>query len=134
MTGGIYDILGEQGSTLQIQFEYLDESDVAVNITSSSNILKFKVQKTSTKTDIYAFEINSDSSGEEGSIDFPDTNNSYGSLIKTNLSVGSFTLTVKAETMSSFSPGTYFYSLHLQNGSTITPLGKGRFSVESKVK
>lgn len=134
MIGGTYDILAEQGSTLEIQFEYLNESDVAVNITSGSNVLKFKIQKTSTKTDLFLLEINSDESGQEGSVPYPDTNSYYGSLTKTGSSVGSFKLTINAESMAEFSLGTYFYYIRMENGSVVTPLCKGRFSVESRVK
>jgi hypothetical protein len=134
MIGGTYDIIAEQGSTLEIQFEYLNESDVAIDITSVSNILKFKIQKTSTKTDLFLLEINSDGSGQEGSVSYPNTNAYYGSLTKTGSSVGSFKLTINAESMAEFSLGTYFYYIRMQNGSVVTPLCKGRFSVESRVK
>lgn len=133
MTGGSYDIISEEGSTLSLQFEYQDENGNPVNISSSSNIIEFIVKKTSTKTDTFIFKVRSDGNDVEGSFDFPDTENIFGRITKTGGTVGSFLLTLKAETMELFKMGTYFYSLRLLNDATVTPFCKGRLIVESKV-
>jgi len=134
MIGGTYDILAEEGSTLEIQFEYLDENEAAVNITSASNIIEFLLKKTSIKTDLFLFMIDSDGNQTEGTLEYPDTNTFFGSITKTGSNSGSFKLTINADTMGLLTPGTYFHYLRLKNGETITPLCKGRFTVESKVK
>lgn len=134
MTGGTYDILAEEGSTLTLNFEYQDENGNAVNITSSQNVIEFIVKKTSIKTDSFMFIMRSNGNDEEGSILFPTTQNTFGTITKTGTPTGAFTLVVNADTMENFHLGTYFYSLRLINGSTVTPLCKGRILVESKVR
>lgn len=134
MRGGTYDILAEEGSTLEIQFEYLDENSSAVNITSDSYIINFLLKKTSTNTDIFLFGIDSTGEQTEGTMLYPDTQNTFGSLTKTGETVGSFKLTINADTMAELNQGTYFYYIRLLNGSVATPLCKGRFTVESSVK
>jgi len=134
MIGGTYDILAEEGATLEIQFEYLDESEAAVNITSSSNVIEFMLKKTSTKTSTFLFMFDSAGNQTEGTLEYPNTNTYYGTLTKTGSNVGSFKLTINADTMKELTPGTYFHYLRLKNGQTVTPLCKGRFTVESKVK
>ena len=134
MTGGIYDILGEQGATLTLQFEYQDESGNAVNITSNTNVIEFLLKKTSIKTDDFMFLIRSDGVEEEGSISYPRTDPTFGSITKTGGTVGSFLLTINSDTMNELSLGNYFYSLRLISGLTVTPLCKGRLTVESAVK
>jgi hypothetical protein len=134
MTGGVYDIIAEEAATLILQFEYQDETGSAVNITSSSNIIEFLVKKTSTQTDSFMFKMRSDGNDEEGTVSFPNTHSVFGTITKTGGTVGSFLLTVNADTMESLKLGNYFYSLRLLNNSTVTPLCKGRISVESKVK
>jgi hypothetical protein len=134
MIGGTYDILAEEGSTLELQFEYLDESSVAVNITSASYIVDFLLKKTSTKVDTFLFGMDSRGNQVEGTILYPNTHGTFGSLTKTGSSNGSFKLIINSDTMAELTPGTYFYHLRLINGSTVTPLCKGRFTVESKVK
>lgn len=134
MTGGTYDILAEEGSTLELQFEYLDESSSPVNITSSSYVIDFLLKKTSTNTDIFLFGIDSTGEQIEGTLLYPDTQNTFGSITKTGTSVGSFKLTINANTTAELNQGTYFYHLKLKNGLTVTPLCKGRFTVESSVK
>jgi hypothetical protein len=134
MIGGTYDILAEEGATLEIQFEYLDENESAVNITSASNVIEFLLKKTSTKTTTFLFMIDSTGTQTEGTLEYPDTNTYFGTITKTGTSNGSFKLIVNANTMALLSPGTYFHYLRLKNGNTVTPLCKGRFTVESKVK
>jgi len=134
MTGGVYDIIAEEAATLILQFEYQDETGSAVNITSSSNIIEFLVKKTSTQTDSFMFKMRSDGNDKEGTVPFPNTHSVFGTITKTGGTVGSFLLTVNADTMESLKLGNYFYSLRLLNNSTVTPLCKGRISVESKVK
>lgn len=133
MIAGSYDILGEEGSTLTLQFEYQDENGNPVNITSTSNVIEFLVKRTSTKTDSFMFKILSNANDVEGTLQFPDTENIFGRITKTGGTVGSFLLSIKAETMDLLSLGTYFYSLRLLNDATVTPLCKGRLIVESKV-
>lgn len=133
MTGGTYDIIAEEASTLSLQFEYQDENSSPVNITSSSNVIEFTVKRTSTKTDTFMFKVRSDGNDVEGVFEFPDTENIFGRITKTGGTVGSFLLTLKAETMDLFKIGTYFYNLRLLNDATVIPLCKGRFIVESKV-
>jgi len=134
MRGGTYDILAEEGSTLEIQFEYLDENSSPVNITSNSYIIDFLLKKTSTNTDIFLFGIDSTGEQTEGTMLYPDTQNTFGSLTKTGGTVGSFKLTINADTMAELNQGTYFYYIRLLNDSVATPLCKGRFTVESSVK
>jgi hypothetical protein len=130
MIGGNYDINSQEGSTLELEFEYLDVNSNLINI--SSSLISFIVKKTSIKTDEFMFEINSDRSVREGTVLYPSTSEIYGEIVKGT--TGKFSLKVNADTMESLSPGTYFYSLYLTSGSTVTPLCKGRFYVESKVK
>ena len=134
MTGGTYDILAEEGATLELQFDYLDENEAAVNITSSSNVIEFLLKKTSTKTTTFLFMIDSSGNQTEGTLEYPDTNSYFGTITKTGSTVGSFKLTINADTMALLTPGTYFHYLRLKNGNVVTPLCKGRFTVESKVK
>ena len=134
MTGGTYDILAEEGSTLTLNFEYQDENGNAVNITDSSNIIEFVVKKTSIKTDQFMFTMRSDGNDVEGTLEFPTTQNIFGTITKTGTPTGAFTLIINADTMENLSLRTYFYSLRLLNGSIVTPLCKGRILVESKVR
>jgi hypothetical protein len=133
MTGGTYDILAEEGSTLTLNFEYQDETGSAVDITSSSYIIEFIVKRTSIKTDNFMFIMRSNGNDEEGSIEYPNTHNIFGYITKSGSPAGAFTLIVNADTMENLSLGTYFYALRLINGSIVTPLCKGKISVESKV-
>jgi len=130
MIGGNYDINSQEGSTLELEFEYLDVNSNLINI--SSSLISFIVKKTSIKTNEFMFEINSDRSVREGTVLYPSTSEIYGEIVKGT--TGKFSLKVNADTMESLSPGTYFYSLYLTSGSIVTPLCKGRFYVESKVK
>jgi hypothetical protein len=134
MIGGTYDIIAEEGSTLVLNFEYQDENSNAVNITSSSYVIEFLVKRTSIKTDTFMFKMRSDGNDEEGTVVFPTTQNVFGTITKTGTPVGAFTLTVNADTMENLSLGTYFYHLRLLQNSVVTPLCKGRLTVESKVK
>jgi hypothetical protein len=131
MIAGSLDINGQRGSTLQLDFEYLDSNSNLINI--SSYEIHFIVKKTSIKTDDFMFEIKANSASREGSIPFPSTSEIYGSIVRGT--TGKFTLTISNETMETLSPGTYFYSLYLSSlAPTVTPLAKGRFYVESDVK
>ena len=131
MIAGSLDINGQRGSTLQLDFEYLDANSNLINI--SGHEIHFIVKKTSIKTDEFMFEIKADSSPREGSILFPSTTEIYGSIVRGT--TGKFTLTVSCETMEQLAPGTYFYSLYLTSlAPTVVPLAKGRFYVESDVK
>jgi hypothetical protein len=134
MRGGTYDILAEEGSTLEIQFEYLDENSSAVNITSNSYIINFLLKKTSTNTDIFLFGMDSTGEQTEGTMLYPDTQNTFGSITKTGGTVGSFKLIINADTMAELNQGTYFYYIKLLDDSVSIPLCKGRFTVESSVK
>lgn len=133
MTGGIYNILAEEGSTLTLNFEYQDETGTAVDITSSSYVIEFIVKRTSIKTDNFMFIMRSNGDDEEGTVAYPNTDNIFGYITKTGSPTGAFTLIINANTMENLYLGTYFYSLRLINGSTVTPLCKGKISVESKV-
>lgn len=130
MKGGTFDILTEEGTTLELDFEYLDASSVLINI--SSYVIRFIVKSTSIKTDDFMFEINSDGSGEEGTILYPSTSEIYGSIVKGT--TGKFTLTINSDTMALIKAGTYFYNLSITTATTVTSLCKGRFEVESSVK
>jgi hypothetical protein len=83
MRGGTYDILAEEGSTLEIQFEYLDENSSPVNITSNSYIIDFLLKKLQTNTDIFLFGIEFNRRTNRGTMLYPDTQNTFGSLTKT---------------------------------------------------
>lgn len=130
MKGGTFDILTEEGTTLALDFEYLDASSVLINI--SSYVIRFIVKSTSIKTDDFMFEINSDGSGDEGTILYPSTSEIYGSIVKGT--TGKFTLTINSDTMALIAAGTYFYNLSITTATTVTSLCKGRFEVESSVK
>lgn len=130
MIGGTFDILTEEGTTLVLDFEYLDASSVLINI--SSYVIRFIVKSTSIKTDDFMFEINSDGSGDEGTILYPSTSEIYGSIVKGT--TGKFTLTINSDTMALIAAGTYFYNLSITTVTTVTSLCKGRFEVESSVK
>jgi hypothetical protein len=130
MKGGTFDILTEEGTTLALDFEYLDASSVLINI--SSYVIRFIVKSTTIKTDDFMFEINSDGSGEEGTILYPSTSEIYGSIVKGT--TGKFTLTINSDTMALIKAGTYFYNLSITTATTVTSLCKGRFEVESSVK
>ena len=130
MKGGTFDILTEEGTTLALDFEYLDASSVLIDI--SSYVIRFIVKSTSIKTDDFMFEINSDGSGEEGTILYPSTSEIYGSIVKGT--TGKFTLTINSDTMALIAAGTYFYNLSITTATTVTSLCKGRFEVESSVK
>ena len=130
MKGGTFDILTEEGTTLALDFEYLDASSVLINI--SSYVIRFIVKSTSIKTDDFMFEINSDGSGDEGTILYPSTSEIYGSIVKGT--TGKFTLTINSDTMALIKAGTYFYNLSITTATTVTSLCKGRFEVESSVK
>ena len=130
MKGGTFDILTEEGTTLALDFEYLDASSVLIDI--SSYVIRFIVKSTSIKTDDFMFEINSDGSGDEGTILYPSTSEIYGSIVKGT--TGKFTLTINSDTMALIAAGTYFYNLSITTATTVTSLCKGRFEVESGVK
>lgn len=130
MKGGTFDILTEEGTTLALDFEYLDASSVLINI--SSYVIRFIVKSTTIKTDDFMFEINSDGSGEEGTILYPSTSEIYGSIVKGT--TGKFTLTINSDTMALIAAGTYFYNLSITTATTVTSLCKGRFEVESSLK
>ena len=130
MKGGTFDILTEEGTTLELDFEYLDASSVLINI--SSYVIRFIVKSTSIKTDDFMFEINSDGSGDEGTILYPSTSEIYGNIVKGT--TGKFTLTINSDTMALIAAGTYFYNLSITTATTVTSLCKGRFEVESSVK
>lgn len=130
MKGGTFDILTEEGTTLALDFEYLDASSVLINI--SSYVIRFIVKSTTIKTDDFMFEINSDGSGDEGTILYPSTSEIYGSIVKGT--TGKFTLTINSDTMALIKAGTYFYNLSITTATTVTSLCKGRFEVESSVK
>ena len=70
MTGGTYDILAEEGSTLNLQFEYQDENGSPVDISSSRYKIEFMAKKTSIKTDDFMFSIRSDNVETEGTFCF----------------------------------------------------------------
>ena len=53
MIGGNYDINSQEGSTLELEFEYLDVNSNLINI--SSSLISFIVKKTSIKTDEFMF-------------------------------------------------------------------------------
>jgi hypothetical protein len=130
MIAGSFDINGQRGSTLELDFEYLDSNSAAININNLT--IHFVVRTTTIKTDDFLFEINSNGS-REGTLPFPSTAEVYGLI--TRGSTGKFTLTVSSETMEELTPGTYFYSLFLSSAApSVTPLAKGRFYVESDVK
>ena len=130
MKGGTFDILTEEGTTLALDFEYLDASSVLINI--SSYVIRFIVKSTTIKTDDFMFEINSDGSGDEGTILYPSTSEIYGSIVKGT--TGKFTLTINSDTMALIKAGTYFYNLSITTATTVTSLCKGRFEVESSLK
>lgn len=130
MKGGTFDILTEEGTTLALDFEYLDASSVLINI--SSYVIRFIVKSTTIKTDDFMFEINSDGSGDEGTILYPSTSEIYGSIVKGT--TGKFTLTINSDTMALIAAGTYFYNLSITTATTVTSLCKGRFEVESSLK
>lgn len=130
MIAGSFDINGQRGSTLELEFEYLDSNSNLINISGMD--VHFIVKTTSIKTDDFLFKITSTGS-VEGSVPFPSTSEIYGTIIKGT--TGKFTLTISNETMETLSPGTYFYSLYLTSlAPTAIPLAKGRFYVESDVK
>jgi len=130
MKGGTFDILTEEGTTLELDFEYLDANSVLVSI--DSYVVRFIVKSTSIKTNDFMFEINSDGSGNEGTVLYPSTSEIYGSIVKGT--TGKFTLTINADTMELVPQGTYFYNLSIASATTVISLCKGRFEVESKVK
>lgn len=130
MTTGNFDINAEEGSTLELEFEYTDPEYVPISV-SSSNI-RLIVKKSSIKTNDFMFQINSNGSITEGTIPFPDTNSYYGTIVKGT--TGKFTITVTSDVMEILSPGTYFYNLSLISNNRVDGLCKGRFTVESKVK
>jgi len=60
MTTGNFDINAEEGSTLELQFEYTDSEYIPVSV-SSSNI-RLIVKKSSIKTNDFMFQIDSNGS------------------------------------------------------------------------
>lgn len=137
MAAGTYDIFSDRGETFTQTFQYLDENSNPISL--SDYKLHFVVKTTTTTTDEHHFELYSEPNlTEEGTLPFVNTDTTeYGIIEKIvgSSSVGKFTIKIYTETMESLKRGYYYYTLRLiATDDSITPILKGRFTVQSEVE
>lgn len=125
MSAGIYDIQTEHGVDYTLTMEYVNSSDAAIDL--SAKTLTFSVKRSYISIQGDYFTI-STGNITEGILPFPDSDNSYGIITRTNLGV--ITLTIPAITMLSVLPGIYYYSLH-SYGAIDEVILRGKFEIEA---
>lgn len=125
MSAGIYDIQTEHGVDYTLTMEYVNSSDAAIDL--SAKTLTFSVKRSYISMQGDYFTI-STGNITEGILPFPDSDNSYGIITRTNLGV--ITLTIPAITMLSVLPGIYYYSLH-SYGAIDEVILRGKFEIEA---
>ena len=125
MSAGIYDIQTEHGVDYKLEMNYVNSSDVAINL--SGKTLTFSVKRSYISIQGDYFTI-STGNITEGILLFPDSDNSYGTI--TGSSGGVITLTIPAITMLSVLPGIYYYSLH-SYGDIDEVILRGKFEIEA---
>ena len=137
MLSGTHDISAEQNATYSISFQYFDKDDVAIDINPTFVKVRFIVRKSSLLQDKNLFEIlfsflNPEgiyNDVDEGFLSYPNSDAEYGEI---TIDENNITVTISSDTMSSVTPGSYFYYLNVENiDEEKFCLVKGRFVVEA---
>ena len=124
MSAGIYDIQTERGVDYTLTMDYLNSSNAVIDLTGKTLTFSVKRSYISMQGDYFTI---STAAITEGILPFPDSDNSYGIITRTNLGV--ITLTIPSVTMTQVLPGIYYYSLRM-TGTTEEVILKGKFEVE----
>lgn len=124
MSAGIYDIQTEHGVDYKLEMDYVNSSNVAIDLTGKTLTFSVKRSYISMQGDYFTV---STTAVTEGVLPFPDSDNSYGTI--TGTSGGVITLTIPSLTMTQVLPGIYYYSLRM-TGTTEEVILRGKFEVE----
>lgn len=126
---GIYDISAEANSDFKLELQYVDHNDTAINLTSKKLI--FAVKRTYLNIQDNVFSIYSDVNDQtEGTLEYPNSDNTYGSIEITAIS-GEIVININKEVMELLEPGQYFYSLRLVDNNFSENILKGKFQVQA---
>lgn len=128
MLAANHDIFAERGAEYSITFQYFDTDDVALNILSGYDNVRFVVRKSSIPQEKNLLEICYDDTDVEGYLPYP-ISGEYGTI---TIVQNEFVITLNTDTMSSVYPGSYFYYIFLETSTGQTDcLVKGKFVVEA---
>ncbi len=123
MSAGIYDIQTEHGVDYKLTMDYVNSSNVAIDLTGKTLTFSVKRSYISIQGDYFTI---STAAITEGVLPFPDSDNIYGTITTTNNVI---TLTIPSLTMSQVLPGIYYYSLRM-TGTIEEVILRGKFEVE----
>ncbi len=123
MSAGIYDIQTEHGVDYKLTMDYVNSSNVAIDLTGKTLTFSVKRSYISIQGDYFTV---STAAITEGVLPFPDSDNIYGTITTTNNVI---TLTIPSLTMTQVLPGIYYYSLRM-TGTTEEVILRGKFEVE----
>ena len=126
---GIYDITTEANSDFKLEMQYTNYNDVAINLTNKK--LVFSVKRTYLNIQDDVFSIHSDVNDQvEGTLEYPNSDNSYGSIEIIAIS-GEIVININKEVMQLLEPGQYFYALRLISSNFSENILKGKFEVQA---
>ena len=126
---GVYDITAEANSDFKLEIQYTDYNDVPINL--SNKKLIFTVKRSYLNIQDNLFAIYSDVTDQiEGTFDYPNSDNSYGSIEITAIS-GEIVININKEVMELLEPGQYFYSLRLVSNNFSENILKGKLEVQA---
>lgn len=127
MPAGIFDIITPCNSDFELNIQYTDYNDVAINLTGKKFIFSVKRSYLSIQNDL--FGVYSDvSATTEGELEYPNSDNIYGEISVT-VATGELTISISKDTLTALTPGTYFYSLKMI-GTTTEVILRGKFELE----
>jgi len=113
MPAGNYNITAEQGSTFTRVLTWRDANDALINLTGYTARMQVRTDYASSATALSLTTANGQ--------------------ITLGGALGTITLLVSATDMSAVSAGSYVYDLEMVNGSTVTRLVQGTFTVNAEV-
>lgn len=126
---GVYDITAEANSDFKLEIQYTDYNDVAINLTNKK--LVFVVKRTYLNVQDDVFTIHSEVNDQiEGTLEYPNSDNNYGSIEITAIS-GEIVININKEVMELLEPGQYFYALRLISSNFSENILKGKFEVQA---
>lgn len=129
MATGTYDITAESNSDFKLEIQYTDYNDLPINLTGKHIIFSLKRTSLNLQDDVFAIYSNV-ADQIEGTLEYPNSDNSYGSIQITHIT-GEIIINIDKEVMRLLEPGQYFYSIRLNSSNFSENILKGRFDLQA---
>lgn len=128
MSAGIFDITTSCNVDFELNIQYTDYNDAVIDLSGKKCVFSVKRTYLSIYGDVFSIH-SSVGDTVEGTLEFPNTENAYGSITLNSPATGDIKLTIDKDTLTYLTPGQYFYSLKLV-GITTEVILRGKFDIE----